>query len=376
VGGAEVYLENVMRYLAETGGDRRWQPQLVCRRDAVLDVWAADISKYCAVHRLDIVRPGDVLHLARLVRQSDLVQLNLSFPSGKYQFAAAFVTRLLGRPLVVTHHLALGVSRPWRALMRWLGRAATRHITVSHYGRDTLIRDFGYPPDRVVVVHNGIDTARFRPASADVRQTFRRTVGELLEGRPWDDDVLLACSVARLSPQKGLFELVEATELVVKKLPRARVVVIGEGELGPRLREQARARGLERCFYLAGGLPRPRVAEWLAAADLFILPSRYEGGPATALMEAMAAGCAVIATDVSGTRELITDATLGRLVPARDVAALAAATVDLLSDPKARAGMGEHARRKVFDGFTIEAYLKRTIAIFEACVNTALSPSP
>ena len=366
VGGAEVYLENLVRFVAESEEAHGWQVQLVCRRDAVLDAWAADLSKYCDVFRLDVLRPGDVVRLAGLVRQADLAHLNLSFPSGKYQFAAAFVARAVGRPLVVTHHLALQVSRRWRVMMRWLGRAAARHIAVSHYARDTLLRDFGYPPEKVLVVHNGIDTERFHPASGETRHAFRRTAGELLDGEAWDDGTLLACTVARLSTQKGLFELAEATEIVVKKVPQTRVVVIGEGRLRQRLEKDAQARGLEHSFYLAGALPRAEVAEWLAAADLFILPSRYEGGPATALMEAMAAGCAVVVTDVSGAGELITDTSVGRLVPARDVPALAAAAVDLLSDSRERADMGERARRKVLDGFTIQACLTRTIAIFDS----------
>jgi glycosyltransferase involved in cell wall biosynthesis len=368
MGGAEVYLENLVRFASESLGGR-WEVRLVCRRDPELDTWAADISRYCAVSRLDVLRPQDVVGLARLAAKADLVHLNLSFPSGKYQFAAAFVARLMSRPLVVTHHLALGVTLPWRMLMRWLGRAAKRHIAVSHHARDTLVRDFGYSPDRVIVVHNGIDADRFQPASSEARTRFRRAAGELLDGRPWEDDVPLACTVARLSTQKGLFELVEATQKIVERVPEARVVVIGEGRLRSSLLEQVRARKLEHSFYLVGAMPRSRVAEWLAAADIFILPSRFEGGPATALMEAMAAGCAVVVTDVSGANELITDSTLGRLVPAQDPAALAAATVELLLDPKARADMGERARKKVVAGFTIEVCLRTTIAIFEASMN-------
>jgi glycosyltransferase involved in cell wall biosynthesis len=366
VGGAEVYLENLVRFLKESGG---WQVGLVCRRDAILDAWADQISKYCDVARLDVTRPDDVRRLVGLARESDLVHLNLSFPSGKYQFAAAGAVRLAGRPLVVTHHLALIVSGGWRLLMRWLGRAAISHIAVSRHARDVLIKDYGYRPARVVVVHNGIDIDLFRPASANERGALRRTVGEALDGRPWGDDVLLACTVARLSTQKGLFDLVEAGEAIVKMVPQARMVVIGEGNQRPRLLSEVRARGLEHSFYLAGAMPRARVAEWLAAADVFILPSRYEGGPATALMEAMAAGCAVVATNVNGTDELVTDSTLGRLVPARDPAALAEATIGLMSDPKARAEMGERARRRVIEAFTIEACLTHTVAIFEAAVH-------
>ena len=365
VGGAEVYLENLLRHLAVQREGFRWQPQLVCRRDQALDAWLAEIATFCEVYRLDVVRPQDTMRLAKLVRQAALVHLNLSFPAGKYQFASALLTRLLGRPLVVTHHLALKVGFPWHQAMQWLGVAARRHIAVSRRSRSVLIEEFGYPSDRVVVVHNGIDAKRFRPATEAARKALRREGGVALDGQPWGDDALIACTVARLSSQKGLFELVEATELVVKEMPAARFVVIGEGNLHRRLADDARARGLQHHFFLLGALPRQQVAEWLAAADLFILPSRYEGGPATALMEAMASGCAVVTTDVSGVGELIDDPSLGRIVPPQQVAALAKATVDLFSNPSARTRMGEHARNKVIANFTIDACLQRTVQVFE-----------
>ena len=144
--------------------------------------------------------------------------------------------------------------------------------------------------------------------------------------------------------------------------------MIGEGDLRGPLVDQVKALGLDHCFFLAGSMPRQRVAEWLAAADLFILPSHYEGGPATALMEAMACGCAVVTTDVSGVDELITDETLGIVVPPRNPKALAAATVDLLTDPSKRAAMAERARRKVIADFTIDVCLRRTMAVFDAAL--------
>ncbi len=222
----------------------------------------------------------------------------------------------------------------------------------------------------MIVVHNGIDADRFHPATDDARVVIRNKEGEVLDGHQWSDEVLLACTVARLSTQKGLFELVEATALVVKEVPSVRVVVIGDGELRERLGDDIKARSLERVLFLAGSMPRQDVATWLSAADIFILPSHYEGGPATALMEAMASGCAVVATNVSGVEELITDATLGSIVPPRDTNALAAATVELLTDPSKRSSMAERARRKVMADFTIAVCLHRTVEVFDGAVRS------
>jgi glycosyltransferase involved in cell wall biosynthesis len=337
--------------------------QVICRRDPTVDGWAREISKSCPVFRVDVARPADLYRMTGLVRWAEVVHLNLSFPTGKYPFATAALTRSLGRRLVVTHHLALRVPTPWRQAMRRLGRAAYRHIAISHQAREFLINEFGYRPERVLVIHNGIDPTRFRPLSRDAGLAVRRQRGTELEGRAWGDDVLLASVVARLSTQKGLFDLLDATAIAVTKLPALRVVVIGEGDQRHSVQERIGALGLEHVCFLAGGVPPDRVAEWLTASDLFILPSRYEGGPPLALMEAMAAGCAVIATDVTGVRELISEPELGRIIPTQDSGALAAAIMELMSDPRARNAMGERARVKVSSDFTMEASLTRTASV-------------
>jgi len=205
----------------------------------------------------------------------------------------------------------------------------------------------------------------FHPATAEERSRLRRTAGEKLDGEPWGDDVLLAVTVARLSRQKGLFDLIDAAVELFKQSTNLRMVVLGDGELRRPLHERIRTLGLERRLFLLGALSRPQVAEWLSASDVFVLPSRYEGGPATALMEAMACGCAVVVSDVSGTSELVTDQSLGRLVPPQDPAALAKSILEVLSNPELRVSMGQRAREKVLSEFTIETCMSRTEEVLE-----------
>jgi len=335
--------------------------QLICRRDRILDAWADDLaSSGCEVHRLDVARPRDLQRIAGLIRAAAVVHLNLAFPSGKYQFTCAVLASSFRRPLVVTHQLALALPRRWKVAMRWLGRAASRHIAASHRTRDYLIRELEYPPSRVVVIHHGVDADLFRPATLSARHERRRVIGELLDEAPWGEDVLFTCTVARLSPQKGLFELVDAVQLMAAARPNLRAVVIGEGELRTRIEQEIGSRGLERNLFLAGARPSAQIAEWLAACDLFILPSLYEGGPAIALMEALACGCAAVATSVGGVEEMVTNASLGRLVPAGDARALAAAAEELLKDPDARASMGRVARERVAAEFSVANTVRRT----------------
>jgi glycosyltransferase involved in cell wall biosynthesis len=239
-----------------------------------------------------------------------------------------------------------------------------------------LAIDYAYSLERIEVIHNGVDPELFHPATPDERSRLRRTASERFGVQPWDDQVLLACTVARLSRQKGLFDLVEAAAELVKDFPNLKMVIIGEGELRRTLRERINALGLQDQLILAGAMPRPQVAEWLAACDLFVLPSRYEGGPATALMEAMACACAVVATDVSGTSELVTDDSLGLLVPPQDPRALAGAIRTLMADAKLRTSLAGRAREKVLAEFTVEACMRRTEDVLEKVLSQGRLPSP
>src|SRR5579859_4733463 len=349
VGGAEVFVENLIRHLAQVS-KAGWEPEFILRRDAAVDGLATSVARWAPVARLDFGRPSDFLEIARRIRSAALVHLNLSYPTGKYPFGVALLARSMRRPLVVTHHLALKVGAPWHQLMTWMGPQA-QHISVSRHSASVLVIDYGYKLEGIEVIHNGVDTRLFHPASGDERSHVRRTAGQKLTGQPWNDDVLLSCTVARLSRQKGLFDLVEAAADLAKESPNLKMVILGDGEQRRTLRDRIRALRLQDQLLLAGALPRTEVAEWLAAADLFVLPSRYEGGPATALMEAMSCGCAVVATDVSGTNELVTDDSLGLLVPPQDPPALAVAIRKLLTDAKLRTSLAGRAREKVLAEF-------------------------
>ena len=368
-GGAEVYVENLIRHLA-LDVEKRWAPELICRRDQEVDRLAHAAAEYGPVFRLDFTSPIDVAAIARHLRGASLVHLNLSFPTGKYPFGSAVLARALGRPLVVTHHLALRVGTPWRQMMRWLGRSAVRHIAVSDYAARALLIDYAYSRDRLRIIHNGVDPEIFRPADTQARLAFRKAAGQRLEQTEWDDDIVLVCTVARLSTQKGLFELVDAASQAAEVHPNLRFVVLGEGPLRARLAETIKRRRLERKLFLLGARPRKEVAAWLAASDLLLMASHYEGGPATAVMEAMAAGCAVVATDVSGVRELVSDDTIGRLVPTNDAAALASAVSDLAANRELRASMARRAREKVLGEFTIDVCMGKTMQVLDEAVAT------
>ena len=157
----------------------------------------------------------------------------------------------------------------------------------------------------------------------------------------------------RLRTRKAVAVLVEAFATVHRRAPPARLRLAGDGEQRPALEAQVRRLGLAGVVVFEGAVPHHRMPELYAAADVFCLPSLYEGFP-LAILEAMAAGLPVVATRVAGNPEAVDDGVHGRLVEAEDAAALAAALLDLIEDPEGRQRMGRQARRRVEEEFSIE----------------------
>lgn len=158
--------------------------------------------------------------------------------------------------------------------------------------------------------------------------------------------------VGRLAAVKGIAVLLRAFAGVQERHPDARLTLIGDGVERPALEALASTLGLAESVTFAGPKTQAEVAETLATADLFVLPSFAEGVPVV-LMEAMASGLPVIATRIAGISELVEEGVAGRLVPPGSDAALAEAITALLDDPAARTAMGKAGRAQVEDAFDI-----------------------
>ncbi|MFJ4618036.1 glycosyltransferase [Streptomyces sp. NPDC088812] len=293
----------------------------------------ADVRRWEASRTPGRSLPGEVRRLARVLAQvrPDLVHAH----SAKAGLAGRLAVR--GRiPTVFQPHAwsfeAVGGTTAELALTweRFAARWADRLVCVSEAERVTGER--AGIAGQWSVVPNGIDTERFHPAPATAVRAA------LLPDA--DPAAPLVVCVGRLCRQKGQDVLLKAWEAVAGEVPGARLVLVGDGPDHVRLRSRAPASVL-----FTGAVAD--VVPWYRAADLVVLPSRWEG-MALAPLEALACERPVVVTDVDGARESLPAALASRcLVPPEDPAALAAAVAGLLLDPPLRASLGRQGRRHV-----------------------------
>lgn len=257
-----------------------------------------------------------------------------------------------GIPHVITMHG--GRYYAHRLRRRLALRAAialsARTVAVSVRLAQEISRDLGVRRSRILTIPNGV---RYMPAE---RVTLRE---ELRLGR---EDRLIV-SVGNLYPVKGHQHLIDALALVADRYPTLHLAIGGRGELEGALAARARDHGLARRVHLLG--LRSDVTAVLAAADLFVLPSLAEGLP-LALLEAMFAGCPIVASDVGEVAVALAHGEAGVLVEAGNPVALAAALDDLLSDLNRARELGARATRRAVAEYDISEMVRRYVDTYQA----------
>ncbi len=206
-------------------------------------------------------------------------------------------------------------------------------LTVSEAMRQTAINDFGAKPDRVHTVVNGFNTSVFGPKN---QGEARRRLG-------LGADEQVVVYVGRFVESKGMRELIAAAQQLAETNDRFRLALIGDGVMKSELLTMVASAGLTNKVYLPGGLAPDQVAEWIGASDVLTLPSWSEGYP-NVVVEALACGRPAVATDVGGTREILTPDN-GILIPPRDVPALLAGLTQALGTKWDHAGIAASMQR-------------------------------
>lgn len=272
----------------------------------------------------------------RLIREHRLnvIDAHFGYPDGR---AGTLLGRWLGLPVMITlrgKEERLACSAVRRPLLRAL-RQADRLVSVSTALRAFAIAN-GVPAERVSVVGNGVDVAKFAPVD-------RKAAREAL-GIGHDEHVLI--SVGTLVERKGFHRIIELLPRLRERVPKLRYLVVGgagaEGGMRERLEEQVRALGLHDVVSFLGPMTPDRLRHAYSAADVFTLATSYEGW-ANVFLEAMVCGLPVVTTDVGGNAEVVCRPELGRIIPFGDGSAMLDALEEALVQSWDRQAIMAHA---------------------------------
>jgi glycosyltransferase involved in cell wall biosynthesis len=252
-------------------------------------------------------------------------------------------------PLVVSRRVDFHLKR--HSFSQWKYRQGSAFIAASEAIAAILASD-GIPRSRIVTVHEGIDVERI--ANVEPRSVHAEFF--LPTHAP------IVGNIGALVAHKGQRHLIDAAALVVREVPDARFVILGEGELRAALEHQVKHLHLERHVYLPGF--RADVLALLKGFDVFVMSSETEG-LGTSILDAMACAKPVIGTRAGGIPEVVDDGVTGFVIPTHDPKAMAKAIVRLLRDPDIAGRMGEAGLRRVRERFTVERMVAETRKVYE-----------
>jgi glycosyltransferase involved in cell wall biosynthesis len=251
-------------------------------------------------------------------------------------------------PIVLTGIRVAERRARWHLrLARWVESFVTCHVAVSQSVRDFSVREAGLPPQKVVVIPNGVDLERFENLSPVSRESLGVSASRHL-----------VAFVGRLDEQKGAMWLLERMPDLLRRRD-CQLIMIGDGPLREALARRSRDLGIAEYVSLIGW--RDDVAQILAVSDLFVLPSRWEGMP-NVLLEAMASGKPVVATAVEGVQEVLGPLAGDQMAAPEDIQGFVAKCVALLADQNRARVLGSQNRARVEEHFT----LARAVSGYEA----------
>lgn len=285
-------------------------------------------------------------------------QISVVHVHGQHIFSAPaiFLCHMLGIPAVLKITIAgqttspMGLDKllpggwnPCRAVVNGISRLVSAYLAISSEIVEELTAQ-GVAPDKIIFLPNGVNTKRFCPAEAAQKQQLRARFQ-----LPQNKKVVLFAS--RLIERKGYDIMLAAWRIIHRDHPETVLLVVGKGNDNAiaALNKLQQESGGETIVYTG---EVPDTAPYLQASDLFIFPSRQEGLP-NALLEAMACGCACVASDIGGCRDLIADGENGLLFPSGAAAALAERAGQLLAEPAKLNKFGEAAYDSVKSNYDI-----------------------
>lgn len=293
-----------------------------------------------------------LFRLARLLRNRSIHVMHAhEFAMNVY---GSILSRMTGIPIVATVHGKNYYWSKWRRCLayQFVARQSVM-VAVSEDLRQFVTQRLAIHPDNIRVVHNGVHLRQH--AVSDRRNTIRKEMG-INGSQP------CIGTVGNLYAVKGQTYLLRACAAVAKEFPDFVLLVAGRGEQLESLEEEARSLGIERNVRFLGF--REDVPALLDAIDVFVLPSVSEGLPVS-ILEAMARGKAVVASNIGGIPEVVKDGMTGYLVPPSDPEALTAKILLFLHHPQLAADMGESGRKRVQEAFSLDKMVQEYQSLYE-----------
>jgi glycosyltransferase involved in cell wall biosynthesis len=376
---APVRLLKFLAYLAIGGTERqilnikagidpsRFQVHLGCfgyfKDQVAMDLSGSPLEIYPIKKLYGIKAMQQALRLSAYLRRQriDIVHA-YNFYANVFAVPAA---RLAGVPVVLASNRDTG--QYWTARQRRVNKLVCRMahgVVVNAEAIKKGLIEEGYPPERIIVIHNGIICPSLKTAAA--KKAIKRKLNVPVEAP-------LIGVVARLDRLKGIEYFVEAAKAVLSRVPDARFLIVGDTSVYAAYRDELKQRvtrlGLDDRLRFTGF--RLDIPDVLSALTVSVLPSIAGEGLSNSLLESMAAGVPVVATNIGGNPEVVVDGETGLLVAPKDAAALASALCRILETPRLAEAMGQAGRQRVLDHFSNERMIERTQQIYDELLEQA-----
>lgn len=310
---------------------------------------------------IDMSRQISVKPICQLKEIIASEDINLIHSQGaRANFFARIASRLTGvshnvcTVATIVDNFNVGETRKriYRLIDSLFQRYVDRFIVVSDALQETLLQNYGIASNRISKVYNGINLKKFNPENNS--HTLRKE-WNLSEAVP------LIGAIGRMVREKGFEFLINAVPDVVKTVPDATFLIVGEGPLKKELEDLSKRLKIEKRIVFTGF--RNDINDILAAIDVLVMPSLTEGFPMVTL-EAMAMSKPIVATDIDGITEQITDGENGILVPPKDHIALSQSILKLIHDKDFSIKLGMSARDRVEQEFSVEKMVEETEKVY------------
>jgi L-malate glycosyltransferase len=317
------------------------------------------LSPPCPIFVLPLTRTYDLtalkasFDLKRFLKEQRIQIVQTFFESSDLWGGLVVKTMSPARLIWSRRDMGILRDRKHSVAYRLMSNLPDRVFAVSEEVRRHCTEVDGIDPSRVLTIYNGLDLSDWD----NVTQATKR---------PGESVITTVGNIRRV---KGHDLFIRAAAAIASQFPKAMFNIAGEvlePDYFAELQVLVRELNLSDCFHFSGGITNLR--EHLAAADIFVLPSRSEGF-SNAIVEAMAASLPVVATEVGGNAEAVQDGVSGIIVPPEDVAALSAAILQLLSDPSKARQMGLEGKRLAAERFTTDAMMKQITSVYSSLLN-------